>query len=91
MGSEKNAGQPITSCPASGVQASQRDRHQRKVLTIAVARPIVTLDRVQFGGGEVYHWVIRARHTLGLSQAELARQFGASYQRVYQIVHGKRK
>jgi uncharacterized membrane protein len=36
--------------------------------------------------------IIRARHAAGVvSQAELARQFGISYQRVHQIVHGKRK
>ena len=35
--------------------------------------------------------IIRARHVAGASQAELARQFGISYQRVHQIVHGKRK
>jgi ribosome-binding protein aMBF1 (putative translation factor) len=31
--------------------------------------------------------IIRARHAAGVSQADLARQFGISYQRVYQIVH----
>jgi hypothetical protein len=35
--------------------------------------------------------IIRARHAAGVSQAELARQFGISYQRVHQIVHGRRK
>jgi len=35
--------------------------------------------------------IIRARYTAGVSQAELARQFGISYQRVHQIVHGKPK
>jgi ribosome-binding protein aMBF1 (putative translation factor) len=35
--------------------------------------------------------IIRARYAAGVSQAELARQFGISYQRVHQIVHGKRK
>jgi hypothetical protein len=31
--------------------------------------------------------LIRARYASGVSQAELARQFGISYQRVHQIVH----
>jgi ribosome-binding protein aMBF1 (putative translation factor) len=31
--------------------------------------------------------IIRARHAAGVSQAELARQFGISYQRIHQIVH----
>jgi len=35
--------------------------------------------------------IIRARHAAGISQAELARQFGISYQRVHQIVNYKRK
>jgi ribosome-binding protein aMBF1 (putative translation factor) len=35
--------------------------------------------------------IIRARHAAGVSQAELARQFGISYQRVHQIVHARRK
>jgi DNA invertase Pin-like site-specific DNA recombinase len=35
--------------------------------------------------------IIRARYAVGVSQAELARQFGISYQRVHQIVHGRRK
>ena len=35
--------------------------------------------------------MIRTRHAAGKSQAELARQFGISYQRVHQIVHGRRK
>jgi ribosome-binding protein aMBF1 (putative translation factor) len=35
--------------------------------------------------------IIRARHAAGVSQAELARQFGISYQRVHQIVNYKRK
>jgi ribosome-binding protein aMBF1 (putative translation factor) len=35
--------------------------------------------------------IIRARYAAGVSQAELARQFGISYQRVHQIVHGKRR
>jgi len=35
--------------------------------------------------------IIRARYAAGDSQAELARLFGISYQRVYQIVHGKRR
>jgi ribosome-binding protein aMBF1 (putative translation factor) len=35
--------------------------------------------------------IIRARHAAGVSQAELARQFGISYQRVHQIVHQRRK
>jgi DNA-directed RNA polymerase sigma subunit (sigma70/sigma32) len=35
--------------------------------------------------------IIRARYAAGVSQAELARQFGITYQRVHQIVHGKRK
>jgi ribosome-binding protein aMBF1 (putative translation factor) len=34
--------------------------------------------------------IIRARHAAGVSQADLARQFGISYQRVHQIVHGRR-
>ena len=33
--------------------------------------------------------LIRARHAAGVSQAELARQFGISYQRVHQIIHGR--
>jgi len=35
--------------------------------------------------------IIRTRHAAGISQAELARQFGISPQRVHQIVHGRRK
>ncbi|MBN1680474.1 MAG: hypothetical protein JW966_09285 [Anaerolineae bacterium] len=35
--------------------------------------------------------IIRARYATGVSQAKLARQFGISYQRVHQVVHGKRK
>jgi hypothetical protein len=35
--------------------------------------------------------IIRARHAAGVSQAELAQQFGISYQRVHQIVHRRRK
>jgi ribosome-binding protein aMBF1 (putative translation factor) len=35
--------------------------------------------------------IIRARHAAGTSQADLARQFGISYQRVHRIVHGQRK
>jgi DNA-directed RNA polymerase sigma subunit (sigma70/sigma32) len=35
--------------------------------------------------------IIRARYAAGESQANLARQFGISYQRVHQIVHGRRK
>ncbi len=35
--------------------------------------------------------LIRTRYTAGVSQAELARQFGISYQRVHQIVHGRGK
>jgi ribosome-binding protein aMBF1 (putative translation factor) len=35
--------------------------------------------------------IIRARHAAGVSQVELARQFGISHQRVHQIVHGRRK
>lgn len=35
--------------------------------------------------------IIRARHAAGVSQADLAREFGISYQRVHQIVHGRRK
>jgi ribosome-binding protein aMBF1 (putative translation factor) len=35
--------------------------------------------------------IIRARYAAGVSQAELARQFGISYQRIHQIVHGRRK
>ena len=30
-------------------------------------------------------------YSAGVSQAGLARQFGISYQRVYQIVHGRRR
>ncbi|WP_119071632.1 helix-turn-helix domain-containing protein [Aggregatilinea lenta] len=33
----------------------------------------------------------RARYAAGVSQAELARQFGISYQRVHQIVQRKRR
>lgn len=33
--------------------------------------------------------ISRARHAASVSQAELARQFGISYQRVHQIIHGK--
>jgi hypothetical protein len=33
--------------------------------------------------------IIRERYAAGVSQAELARQFGISYQRIHQIVHGK--
>lgn len=35
--------------------------------------------------------IIRARYAAGVSQADLARQFEISYQRVHQIVHGRRK
>jgi hypothetical protein len=35
--------------------------------------------------------VIRAWYAAGVSQADLARQFGISYQRVHQIIHGRRK
>jgi len=35
--------------------------------------------------------IIRARYAAGVSQADLARQFGISYQRVHQIVHRRRK
>jgi len=35
--------------------------------------------------------IICARHAAGVSQVELARLFGISYQRVHQIVHGKNK
>jgi len=35
--------------------------------------------------------LIRARYAAGASQAELARQFGLSYQRVHQIVRDKQK
>ena len=35
--------------------------------------------------------IIRARHEAGESQADLAREFGLSYQRVHQIIHSKRK
>ncbi|MFC1961359.1 sigma factor-like helix-turn-helix DNA-binding protein [Chloroflexota bacterium] len=35
--------------------------------------------------------MIRARYAAGESQADLARDFGISYQRVHQIVTGKRK
>lgn len=31
--------------------------------------------------------LICAQHAAGISQAELARQFGLSYQRIHQIVH----
>ncbi|WP_119072054.1 sigma factor-like helix-turn-helix DNA-binding protein [Aggregatilinea lenta] len=34
--------------------------------------------------------IIRARYTAGDSQAELARQFGISYQRVHQIINSNR-
>jgi hypothetical protein len=37
------------------------------------------------------NFTIRARYAAGVSQAELARQFGISYQRVHQIVHGRRR
>jgi Mor family transcriptional regulator len=33
--------------------------------------------------------IIKARYNAGASQADLAREFGISYQRIYQIVHGK--
>ena len=33
--------------------------------------------------------LIRARYAAGVSQADLARQFGISYQRVHQIVRGE--
>jgi DNA-binding MarR family transcriptional regulator len=33
--------------------------------------------------------LIRARYASGVSQADLARQFGISYQRVHQIVRGE--
>jgi len=33
--------------------------------------------------------VIRARHAEGEAQADLAREFGISYQRVYQIIRGR--
>jgi len=33
--------------------------------------------------------IIRTRHAAGVSQADLARKFGISYQRVHQIIHGK--
>jgi hypothetical protein len=35
--------------------------------------------------------IIRARHAAGVSQADLARQFGISYQRIHQIIHKRRK
>jgi hypothetical protein len=35
--------------------------------------------------------LIRTRYAASPSQAELARQFGISYQRVHQIVHGRQK
>src|SRR5690606_4662177 len=35
--------------------------------------------------------LIRNRHAAGASQAELARQFGISYQRVHQILRRRRK
>ena len=35
--------------------------------------------------------IIRARYAAGVSQAELARQFGISYQRVHQILRGRRQ
>jgi DNA-directed RNA polymerase specialized sigma24 family protein len=34
--------------------------------------------------------IIRECYAAGVSQADLARQFGISYQRVHQIVHYKR-
>ncbi len=34
--------------------------------------------------------IIRTRAAAGISQADLARQFGITYQRVHQIVHGRR-
>jgi transcriptional regulator with XRE-family HTH domain len=33
--------------------------------------------------------LIRARYAAGVSQAELAREFGITYQRVHQIVRGR--
>ena len=33
--------------------------------------------------------LIRTRYAAGVSQAELAREFGITYQRVHQIVHGR--
>ncbi|MBN2470416.1 MAG: helix-turn-helix domain-containing protein [Anaerolineae bacterium] len=33
--------------------------------------------------------IIRARYAAGESQAQLARDFGISYQRVYQIIYSK--
>jgi DNA-binding transcriptional regulator LsrR (DeoR family) len=33
--------------------------------------------------------LIRTRYAAGVSQADIARQFGISYQRVHQIVHGE--
>ena len=33
--------------------------------------------------------IIRARWRAGTTQAQLGRDFGISYQRIYQIVHGK--
>jgi len=35
--------------------------------------------------------IIRARWWAGISQAQLGRDFGISYQRIYQIVHGKQQ
>lgn len=35
--------------------------------------------------------LIRTRHAEGVSQAELARQFGISYQRVHQIIRGRQQ
>lgn len=35
--------------------------------------------------------LIRTRYAAGVSQADLARQFSISYQRVHQIVNGRRR
>lgn len=37
------------------------------------------------------NFTIRARYAAGVSQADLARQFSISYQRVHQIVNGRRR
>ena len=42
-------------------------------------RPLPTQER---------NGLIRAQYAAGVSQAELARQFAISYQRVYQILRG---
>jgi hypothetical protein len=56
---KKNAEQPVVSCPASGRQTSQRDRQRRKILPVALGRPIGALnhDRAQLVGGELHHGI----------------------------------